>query len=90
MLDPFRPICLSFLQPVAPFDLAFISVCQPVKYRIKVKILHLTYKVLNNQAPSYHKTKWDCIVPIEHFVLRLLANLWFVRYLKVEREANFC
>lgn len=83
MLYPFRSICLYFLPPVAPFDLAFISVCQPVKSRIKVKILHL----LNNQAPSYHKTKWDYIRALRsQAACQLVVRTVF----KSRKEANVC
>uniref|UniRef100_A0A669B839 Reverse transcriptase domain-containing protein n=1 Tax=Oreochromis niloticus TaxID=8128 RepID=A0A669B839_ORENI len=60
----------------------------PVKSRIEFKILLLTYKVLNNQAPSYLN---DLVVPyhpIEHFALALQAYLLFLEYLKVEWEGE--
>ena len=60
----------------------------PVKSRIEFKILLLTYKALNGQAPSYLK---EFIVP--YYPTRTLrsqhaAYWWLLRSPKVEWEAE--
>ena len=57
----------------------------PVKFRIEFKILLLTYKALNDRAPSYLK---DLIFLTEHFVPKLQVYLLFPEFLKAEWEAE--
>ena len=59
----------------------------PVKFRIEFKILLLTFKALNDQAPSYLKEQNLMYLP-EHCAPSMQAYLWFLVSLKVGWEAE--
>ena len=55
---------------------------------LPVKILLLTYKALNNRAPSYLKDLIIRYLYLMHFALKLQVYLLFPEFLKVEWEAE--